>query len=383
MFSRIKRVIASLPFFLASVIKYYFNKGSFKGKKNIAISLITPSYKQFYSPIVDLIIRDPEYNVICFGTQMYNLKTYSQFTQMVMSEPLIILCADMDLYIKKENHRRIQIFHSLVSFGSVWGEKFITRFDIIFSLGPYMSKQLKEPVYERLVTKHKVRIFDVGYPKLDSLCSNKRINTPNGRIFYGPTYHTEFSSIFNWCEQLMIIAKTLKLELVIKLHPYLYLKENKSFSGGVDWENQIQHYKNNYGTNVKLLPTDISLDQQRKEFESCDLIITDVSGIGYEFVLATSKPIIYLENKIKIPIGSDEELFLNHFENKIREELGPIIYTPEELTNSITELIYTNNSPKYLEKIKDEFVFNIGKASERAISIVDMEFKEINNALVK
>ena len=75
------KYIRKIPFLTVSIIKYIRNKNKFKKKRNLAISLVNPSYKPFYKTIIDPLLQDDRYNVICLGSQMYDLDTYSEFIQ--------------------------------------------------------------------------------------------------------------------------------------------------------------------------------------------------------------------------------------------------------------------------------------------------------------
>ena len=214
-----------ISFIIGSFFRYAINRSEFRTRKNVAFSLKDPNYKPFFLPLLEVLIQRPDYHLFSFGSAIGGVPRYSRLLQPFIKESLIILCADTFSFIKKANHKRVQMFHGFGSFGAIWGEVLLTDFDVIFLTGPYMKKQLSEPYYQKLISDDNKSCHEVGYVKMDLF--KDLHNLQNSKtIFYGPTYHVEFSSIFSWLETIFEVANTMQFDLIIKLHPYLLKKHN-------------------------------------------------------------------------------------------------------------------------------------------------------------
>ena len=79
---------------------------------------------------------------------------------------------------------------------------------------------------------------------------------------------------------------------------YLY-KHNYDYSGSIDWLRQVKQYQKKY-KNIMLIRC--GKKKLVEYFKITDCFLTDTSGLGFEFVLATAKSILFLGNKLKIPL---------------------------------------------------------------------------------
>lgn len=371
-----KKLISKTPFFGVSLISYLIKSRKFKNKKVLAIDLVNPNYSWFYDPIVDYFVAN-DYEIISFGNKYRNFEHFSEFIQPLINIPLVIISVDAHRFIKKRNHRIIQMFHAMVSFGSIWGDEFITRNNAILLTSPFMAQQLTEPHYSALIKHHNVKVYHTGYHKIDDLCKTSSPDNTKQAILYGPTWHRDFSSIFKWLEPIIREAKKKELGLFIKLHPYLYKMNDELYSGGINWVKRINELSNSYNLPVTIVPNILSSKDMNLIFDSARLMITDVSSLGSEFVLSKQKPILYLDNKIKIPENTDPEKFFEFAENRIRGQIGPIIEKPKELSDSIDQLLNDNVYKSRINHFCKTFVYNLGNAKKQVIYAIKEEFDSL------
>ena len=351
----IRTIIREIVFFLKC------SKGV-NGDCNIIFNQINPIYESFYNPFFEAIKDISEFHFYSIGKNLSFAKRVSIFKIFFTKKKCIIVSADSDTFTRffkrKKNLRRIQIFHGLSSFGSIWGTNYITNFDALFTVTPFMLRQLNTE-YDKLVRLNNVSLYPVGYVKLMQLTPNK-LNSQHDKmkIFYGPTYHKEFSSIFKWLEPIMKVTRDLNAELYVKLHPYLLREEDIILSGGKNWINEISLLANKFDVNVNIVPHETSNNKLMKIFSATDLLITDTSGIGYEFVLATNRPIIFLEERIKVPLKLNPNIFKDYPECYYRGVIGPIVNDVSKLKSTIIECLKKESFPKSLQDFKNDFLFD-------------------------
>jgi hypothetical protein len=294
----------------------------------------------------------------------------------------IVIAASSARYKKLPNTLRIQIFHGFASFGSVWPiQKYSDLFDVFFLPTFYTYKQLQHD-YKEIVQGKK--FFLIGYPKLDELIElSNCLSTNIGEttLFYGPTWHREISSIFEFLPTLVNICKNNNYRLVIKMHPNLYDKDSIDSSGGIDWLKRIHKYQNDFHK-IILLERDTTTKELGRWFAKTNLFITDVSGIGYEFALSTGRPVVFLGKKLKIPLedlrNNKIEQYSDHPEIYYRGVIGPLAEDPSELDLAIQKGLTPGKYDQEINKFRDDFVPNLGHASEKAVSTIIDLLKQID-----
>lgn len=390
---KIKNQPIYLIFFILEILSIiiYFPKYLyylFKKKKIIAIDWCNGMYRDFYMPLYEILREEDSLEIIFFfnfrDRNYFDLSIFKKGMPVIYRDFLdnkIVICATTSKYAKLKNTVRIQIFHGLCSFGSVWNRPFIDNFDILFLVTKYQWYQCNNKGYKKLF-KGK-RIYKIGYPKIDKYIEreNQTKNTKQKDLilFYGPTYHREISSIFKFLSVIVQLCKVNNYILIIKLHPLLYYKHNYCYSGCIDWERRINSYKKNYCKIILIKENDKNLSIS-KYFKMADIFLTDCSGIGFEYVLSTGKPIIFLGNKLKIPLEDlrkgNIRKYKKYPEIYYRGKIGPIVKKTQELEKVIKYLIEKDNCKAERAKFRKEYIFNLGMSTNIAISKIKEIHKE-------
>ena len=130
-----------------------------------------------------------------------------------------------------------------------------------------------------------------------------------------------------------------------------------------------------------MLAVDCSIDDQREAFATTSHFLTDASSIGYEYMLATGRPIIFIDDKIKIPVGSNKEEFLEYFEVKQRGLVGPVVRNGDELRQALDTSIEDHPYENAILDATRQFAFNLGRASHAAQKAIDVEFNRLKHEL--
>jgi len=392
-YKKIKNQPIYLIFLLLEILSIilYFPKYLFylfKKKKLIAIDWQNGIYSSFFMPLYESLKRKSNVEVIFFfsfrGRNYINTFVLERGMPAIYRDILdnkVVICATSTKYTKLKNTTRIQIFHGLSSFGYAWQENFISNFDILFLVTKYQWYQCNNKEYKKIL-KGK-RIYKIGYPKIDKYIKRenqtKNIKQKDLMLFYGPTYHQEISSIFDFLSVIVQICSSNNYTLILKLHPFLYYQHNFNYSGGIDWERRIISYKKNYGKIILIKGNDKNLSIS-KYFRMSDIFLTDCSGIGFEYVLSTGKPIIFLGNKLKIPLEDlrkgNIKKYNKYPEVYYRSKIGPIVKEPQKLEKIIKYLIKKDNYKKERVKFRKEYIFNLGESTNIAISKIKEIYKK-------
>ena len=357
-------------------VLFYFPKLIYllaRQEKIIAFDWNDGLYGEMYFPLIEKL-EQKEVNIVYFidygkvnhfGLKIINNSLPKLFGNLLDNK--VVVSATKSKYKKLANTIRVQMFHGVGSFGVKFGMGFIEPFDVLFLQSASQRNQL-ETEYKDVMAEKKM--YNVGYPKID-----KFVTVQNERpypfkdvtLFYGPTYHLKISSIFSFLETIVTVCQTHNFKLIIKLHPFLLNKYNFDQSGGIDWRKKVSEYKAQYA-NITVVKYDEFNRNLLNSFQMTDIFITDCSALGYEFVLATSKPILFLGKKLKIPLvdlskGSIEK-YSKYPEVYYRGKIGPIIYQPNEFETAIKKMIKKNDYTNAIESFRKEYIYNLGRAAE-------------------
>ncbi len=360
----------------------------FKKKKIIAIDWRNGTYNDFYMPLYEILRKESSLEIIFFfnfrDRNYFNLSIFKKGMPVIYGDFLdnkIVISATCSKYAKLRNTIRIQIFHGLSSFGCAWQRTFIDNFDILFLVTKFQWYQCTQGKYKNLV-KGKT-ILKIGYPKIDKYITiekqNKTTEQKDLILFYGPTYHREISSIFKFLSVIVQLCRVNNYILIIKLHPLLYYKHNYNYSGCIDWNKEISTYKKNYRKIILIKENKNNLSIL-KYFNMSDIFLTDCSGIGFEYVLSTGKPIIFLGNKLKIPLEDlrkdNIRKYKKYPEVYYRGKIGPIVKEPQKLEKTIKYLIKKDNYKTERAKFRKEYIFNLGVSANIAVAKIKDIYKE-------
>jgi len=191
------------------------------------------------------------------------------------------------------------VFHGHPSKGITFTKQVIERFDHFFHLGPIHRNALDEFVVAQEIDRESLpELHEIGYPKTDDLIRGSltleqglfgdRLRPFDKVILYAPAFNEHCTLRTIGVELITTLASLSGACVIVKLAPdSIGQLDNHYATGGVDWRKQIE--------SLELENVFVAMDL---DIGPCiavsDMMVTDVSGVGYEF-LATGKPVIYFE----------------------------------------------------------------------------------------
>ncbi len=339
-----------------------------------------------YLPIIERLAQQGIQVIYFFNfgsTNCFNLSIFKNGLPKIYGNLLdnkIVVSATNSQYKKLKNTIRVQMFHGIGSFGVDINMDFIESYDVLFLQTRSQRQQLSNEYKDFVINK---QIFNVGYPKVDNYILAQRaplLPRKEKVLFYGPTYHPEISSIFSFLDTIVNTCQAYGFKLLIKLHPFLLNKNIFDWSGGIDWVRRVAHYKKKYDQ-IVFIKQDIGTRNLAKYFQMTNIFVTDVSGLGYEFVMATSKPIIFLGNKLKIPLNDLRDGNLAKYDKfpeiYYRGQIGPIIIDPQKFESTVKKILTKNDYKINIEKFREEYTYNLGNAAQVGTSRLLELFSEL------
>lgn len=359
--------------------KRFFRKENIDNIKLVFYSEQSGFYK-YFSGIIEYILKnsnieihyitsDPEDKI--FKQKNNRIKTYyigkNKLIYLFMKmEADVVVMTTPDLqryYLKKslvkEDIEYIYLDHGMTSINLTLRTGALDYFDTIFANGFKQKEEIKE--IEELRGTKKKNIVEVGFPLMDDLIKEydkNKFSNERKTILIAPS-HQEDNILESCIDE--ILAKLIGEEyrIIVRPHPQ-FIQRNRARI-----DELINKYKEKINENFYF---ELDFSSNENIYLS-DLVITDWSGIGMEYALATTKPTLYINTKMKIINKDYDKINTKPIDITIRNEIGKAIEKEDikNIKNIIDELIVNqDNYKKQNIKAREEYLFNIGNSSKIA-----------------
>lgn len=227
-------------------------------------------------------------------------------------------------------------------------------YDTILCPGPDQFNEIRAT--EKLYGTPAKCLVETGYPLIDEMIEtfDNTPHTPNPKpkILIAPSWQPD--NLIDLCaEKLLDALGGKEYDIILRPHPQHVRHEPERFA----------MLKEKYGKydNIEI-QTDFSSNSPIME---SDILITDWSGIAWEFSFVTKRPVLFIDTPMKVMNNEYEKLNITPFSVTLRSEVGKIV--PLDETDKIAEYIDSLLSAKdeYKEKITaalNAHLFNPGKS---------------------
>lgn len=269
--------------------------------------------------------------------------------------------------IVREDIEYINVFHAPVSTMMQYKETAFDHFDTVFCIGPHHIEELRRR--EEMKGLKKRNLVKAGYGLFDELreryrtfqiSANAGNSTENEtkKILIAPSWQND--NIFETCiDEILDLLLGRGYLVTLRPHPQ-FMRLFPERIADIQ-----QRYKRFVEVGELIFECDFSGNES---IYTSDLVITDWSGIAYEFVYCTLKPCLFINTPQKIMNPNYESYNIEPMELKIRNKVG-ISINPDEINEKMTESIEAllNDEDSLREKINgimDEYVFYPGRSGE-------------------
>ncbi len=311
----------------------------------------------------DPILKNKNENVRVFYIGDSELEKMNFFLRL-KAKMLIMTMPDLGSYhIKRSKEfpvHYIYTFHSMNSTHMEFQKGAFDEFDSIFCVGPYQVQELRAT--EQLYNLKRKNLVECGYGLLDKLIKlrssfpekKKLLKNNKKNILIAPSWGKQ-NLLESMGIELVKILLDAGYHVTVRPHPMTAKKSPKT----------IKQIKERFEKNPDFL-----LDTNTSSFEqlfSSYALITDWSGIGYEYAFVCERPVIYVDVPKKSHNKEYEKIGLVPFEISIRDKIGEIV--PVQNIETIPERIeflysHGNNFENKIQKIRNDAIFNIGESGK-------------------
>ena len=264
-----------------------------------------------------------------------------------------------NLYLKrsiiKKDIEYIFTDHGLGSVNLLYRPNALDYYDTVFAKNKKQEQEIRELEKQRQ-TKQK-NIVQTGYTLIEDMIRDyeKKEMQRTNTVLIAPSWQED--NILDSCLDKLLegLLKT-QYKIIIRPHPQYIRRTPENIDA---LEEKYKEYLND----KIIIERDFSSNET---VYSSDLIITDWSGIGYEFAFSTTKPVLFINTKMKILNPEYEKIPVIPMDIEVREKLGKCIEKSDVINSDkyVTELI--SNQSHYMEqnrKLREEYIFNLGNAA--------------------
>lgn len=335
-------------------------------------------FYKYYKGIIEYLLKNTNI-VIHYITSDYNDKIFEMEKEneqikayYIEEKKLITLMMRMDAdvvvmtmpdiqnyHIKRSYVRKdieyIYIPHGMDSLNLTMRKGSMDHYDTVFATGKY-QKEEEEKTNEVYKIPNR-KIVEWGYTLLDNMISdyeNNKEKNDETTVLIAPSWQKD--NIVDLClDEILGSLKGKDYKVVVRPHPQ-HVRHMKEM-----FENMKEQYKNDKNIEIQ---TDFS---SNNTVFNADLMITDWSGIAYEYAYTTKKPVLFIDTPMKIMNPEYEKIGIEPINIWSRNVIGQVV--PVSECNKVDEVVekMLKDNESYKEKIEalvNESVYNIGNSAE-------------------
>ena len=272
------------------------------------------------------------------------------------TDVMVMTMPDLQNYHIKRSYIREDINYIFVQHGAGSNNMGMRRgctdhFDTVFCSGPHQKAE-EEQISELYQLKPR-ELVEVGYPLIDDMRSTYREaeHEPGDppRILIAPSWQKD--NIVDSClETLLDELKKYHYRIIVRPHP----QEVRMKSSYMDI------LKKKYEADNIEIQTDFSSNNPLLD---ADLLITDWSGISWEYAFTTLKPILFINTPMKVMNPEYQRIKEVPLNIRLRDKLGKNLDTDK--------LDKTGETVEYLLKHRDEYRIQIDKLAHMCLYNLD------------
>ncbi len=358
---------------------YKYFKGLIKellSRSNVIIHYVTNDPNDV---IFDIAKKEPRIQPYYIGLKKtISLMLRQECDMVVMTTP------DLDkYYLKKSKMKKdieyVYIPHALMSMHMGMKEGSLDAFDTIFCAGEHIKREVEAT--ERVYGLKKKELVEFGYPLVDDLIpmgeAERKTHKTTGRreILIAPTWNED--NILDSCiDELLSKLLCDDYHITVRPHPEYVKRFGNNMNAIVErWSDKVGE-----GLTFEL---DFS---SNKSTYSSDLMITDWSGISFEFSFATKRPVLFVNTKMKVLNENWQRIDCTPIEITLRDEIGVSIEKCDvENISAIVKDMF-KKSGEYEQRIDralHKAVYNVGHSDPVGAKYILNRLIEIQEAKKK
>lgn len=318
--------------------------------------------------VIHYITSDPEDKIFELAKSNDRIRPYyigeKRLITLMMkmdADVVVMTMPDLENYHIKRSYIRkdieyIYIPHGMDSLNLTMRTGSMDHYDSVFCVGKHQKEEIEKT--EAAYQLPKKKLVEWGYSLLDEMRADyakmSHQNSEVKKILIAPSWQQD--NIVDSClEQILDNLKGKGYQITVRPHPQ-HVRHRGEF---------MEQLKVKYEQDSDVeIQTDFSSNST--VFEA-DLMITDWSGIAYEYAYTTQKPVLFINTPMKVMNPEYQRIDTVPLNILLREEIGCSLNLEEldQISDKVQELL--DHKDDYYEKIGNfvqEYVYNHGTSAE-------------------
>ena len=334
--------------------------------------------------VIHYITSDPDDSIFKKAEENSRIKAYyigeKKLITLMMkldADVVVMTMPDLENYHIKRSYIRkdieyIYIPHGMDSLNMTMRTGSMDHFDTVFCTGKHQKEEIEktEQVYEL----PKKNLVEWGYCLLDSMRDDynkmeKKVSDVKS-ILIAPSWQKD--NIVDSClDELLDNLKGHGYKITVRPHPQ-HVRHMPE---------RMQQLKDRFANDDDIeIQTDFSSNST--VFEA-DMMITDWSGICYEYAYTTCKPVLFIDTPMKVMNPEYEKIGVEPINIWMRDSIGASL-KPDEM-GRIPEVVdqilkHTEDYKQKIDEFVHEYVYNLGNSAQvGADYIINAVVRKIND----
>lgn len=276
------------------------------------------------------------------------------------ADVVVMTMPDLENFHIKRSYVRddieyIYVQHGMGSNNMCLRKGCVDHFDTVFCAGIHQKEEVEQT--EEAYGLPAKTCVELGYPLIDEMRSNYEagVHTVNERkkILVAPSWQKD--NIIDSClEELLDSLKGKGYEIIVRPHPQeVRLKK--------EYMNTLKQKYESEGIEIQ---TDFTSNNPILE---ADLLITDWSGISWEYAFTTLRPVLYINTPMRVMNPEYQKIETVPLNIHLRDKLGKSLDLDElDKTAEAVEhlLMHTEEYHEAIDKLAHEYIYNLGSSAE-------------------
>ena len=317
-----------------------------------------------YNKKISYITSDPNDPLFTSPKEGLNLfyikKILPFFTVLLNSKVFLMTMPDLhQFHVKRSinNVNHIYLLHNIGSSFPVVRHGALFYYDTVFCTGPHHKEEIMKQ--EELYNLKKKELIEFGYYRVEKVYQDflKRkdsisANNPP-KILLAPSWGDK--TTFNLCGQELVRTLLAEgFEVIVRPHP-MTRRETPQVLDTL--------YQEFQGNPRFIIEENI---KKTESFFNSDVLISDWSGISFEYAFGTEKPVLFMDVPLKVNNPKYKDVG-EPVDVQIRHELGEVVKLDEisKIGSVIRKMITEREAyKKKILQAREKMVYNFGHSSQ-------------------
>lgn len=269
----------------------------------------------------------------------------------------------------RKDVKYVYIPHGPDSFNLTMRKGCVDYYDVILCVGPQIVDEIRET--EKLYDLPKKKLIKCGYPLIDDMIAEyeKETHIENAvkTIMIAPSWQVD--NIIDTCiDEILENLRDSGCKIIVRPHPQ-HIRHRKEY---------IEALKAKYSYEGSMIEFQLDFSSNSSVFNA-DILITDWSGIAFEYSFTTKRPSLFINTPMKIMNEDYQKIPVVPTTIIWRSEVGVSLDTDKigDINTVVNELL--THSEEYAERIENVLrsdIYHIGESAKVGARVILKQIKQ-------